>query len=127
MMVPRTILFREEHSPRVLVPKVDFISAPGTSPPNIHRRGGPTDLITAIAHFRFDPARRRFTLASVHPGHSVGEVLDRTGFEFECADEVPETAAPSAGQLRLIRGRVAAEVAQTYPEFAASKLGYRAA
>ena len=33
MMVPRTILFREEHSPRVLVPKVDFISAPGTSPP----------------------------------------------------------------------------------------------
>ena len=127
MMVPRTILFREEHSPRVLVPKVDFISAPGTSPPNIHRRGGPTDLITAIAHFRFDPARRRFTLASVHPGHSVGEVLERTGFEFECADEVPETAAPSAGQLRLIRGRVAAEVAQTYPEFAASKLGYRAA
>ena len=125
MMVPRTILFREEHSLRVLVPKVDFISAPGTSPPNIHRRGGPTDLVTAIAHFRFDPARRRFTLASVHPGHSVGEVLERTGFEFECPDEVPETPAPSAGQLGLIRGRVAAEVAQTYPEFAASKLGYR--
>ena len=127
MMVPRTILFREEHSPRVLVPKVDFISAPGTSPPNIYRRGGPTDLVTAIAHFRFDPARRRFTLASVHPGHGVGEVLERTGFEFECPDEVPETPAPSAEQLGLIRGRVAAEVAQTYPEFAASKLGYRAA
>ncbi|MEJ2175505.1 MAG: CoA-transferase, partial [bacterium] len=29
----RTILFREEHSPRVLVPKVDFVSAPGWSPP----------------------------------------------------------------------------------------------
>ena len=127
MMVPRTILFREEHSLRVLVPKVDFISAPGTSPPNVRRRGGPTDLITAIAHFRFDSMRGRFTLASVHPGHSVGEVLERTGFGFDCADEVPETAAPSAGQLRLIRGRVAAEVAQTYPEFAASKLGYRAA
>ena len=28
-MVPRVILFREEHSRRVLVPKVDFISAPG--------------------------------------------------------------------------------------------------
>ena len=127
MMVPRTILFREEHSLRVLVPKVDFISAPGTSPPDVRRRGGPTDLVTAIAHFRFDRARRRFTLVSVHPGHSVGEVLERTGFEFDCADEVPETAAPSAGQLRLIRGRVAAEVAQTYPEFTASKLGYRVA
>ena len=32
MMTPRTILFREEHSPRVLVPRVAFISAPGVSP-----------------------------------------------------------------------------------------------
>lgn len=127
MMVPRTILFREEHSPRVLVPKVDFISAPGTSPPNIHRRGGPTDLITEIAHFRFDSARRRFKLASVHPGHSVSEVIERTGFEFECTGEVHETPSPSTEQLALIRDRVAAEVAQTYPEFAARKLGYRAA
>ena len=80
-----------------------------------------------IAHFRFAPARGRFTLASVHPGHSVGEVLECTGFEFECPDEVPETPASSSGQLGLIRGRVAAEVAQTYPEFAASKLGCPAA
>lgn len=127
MMVPRTILFREEHSVRVRVPKVDFISAPGTSPPNVRRRGGPTDLVTAIAHFRFDRVRRRFTLVSVHPGHSVDEVVERTGFEFERADEVHETPAPSPEQIRLIRGRVAAEVAQTYPEFAATKLGYRAA
>ena len=127
MMVPRTILFREEHSLRVLVPKVDFISAPGTSPPNVRRRGGPTDLVTAIAHFRFDRVRRRFTLVSVHPGHSVDEVVERTGFEFLRAEGVHETPPPSPEQLRLIRGRVAAEVAQTYPEFAASKLGYRAA
>src|SRR5262245_59722143 len=33
-MVPRVILFREEHTRRVLVPKVEFISAPGTSPAN---------------------------------------------------------------------------------------------
>src|SRR6516164_7613137 len=30
-VVPRVILFREEHSPRVLVDKVDYVSAPGTS------------------------------------------------------------------------------------------------
>ena len=39
-VVPRVILFREEHSPRVFVDKVDFISAPGTSE-GIMRRGGP--------------------------------------------------------------------------------------
>jgi len=38
-LVPRVILFREEHSPRVLVDKVDYVSAPGTSPPrNPNRR-----------------------------------------------------------------------------------------
>ena len=32
-VVPRVILFRLEHTPRTLVGKVDFVSAPGTSPP----------------------------------------------------------------------------------------------
>src|SRR5204863_10076284 len=33
----RTILFREEHSRRVLVPRVEFISAPGWSEPDVPR------------------------------------------------------------------------------------------
>ena len=34
-LVPRVVLFRWEHSRRTLVPQVDFISAPGTSPPGV--------------------------------------------------------------------------------------------
>ena len=45
----RTILFREEHSKRVLVPKVDFISAPGWSPPGSSAAAG---------RRRCSPARR---------------------------------------------------------------------
>mgnify|MGYP006198781965 CR=1 FL=1 len=44
-LVPRVILFREEHSRRVLVPRVDFISAPGWSPPYVVRPGGPARLL----------------------------------------------------------------------------------
>ena len=83
-MVPRVILFREEHSRRVFVPKVDFISAPGTSPPNVYRPGGPHALVTGRCLFLFDRERRRFRLASVHPGHTVDEVRDETGFDFDC-------------------------------------------
>ncbi|MCZ6773718.1 MAG: CoA synthetase [Proteobacteria bacterium] len=117
-MVPRVILFREEHSRRVFVPKVDFISAPGTSPPNVYRPGGPHALVTGRCLFLFDRGRRRFRLASVHPGHTVDEVRDETGFDFDCPADVPETPAPDAATLGLIRGDVARAIADPYPAFA---------
>jgi glutaconate CoA-transferase subunit B len=123
LMVPRVILYREEHSPRVLVPKVDFISAPGVTPPGVYRRGGPTDLITSKAHFTFDRSRGRFTLASVHPGHSVDEVIESTGFDFDRPASVPETAEPPPDWLSRLHGAVRAQVAETYPQFAATRLG----
>ena len=48
-LVPRVILFREEHSRRVLVEKVDFVSAPGVSEAGIYRPGGPAALLTGLA------------------------------------------------------------------------------
>ncbi|MCZ6895097.1 MAG: CoA synthetase [Gammaproteobacteria bacterium] len=117
-MVPRVILFREEHSRRVFVPKVDFISAPGISAPNVYRPGGPHALVTGRCLFLFDRERRRFRLASVHPGHTVDEVRDETGFDFDCPTDVPETPAPDAATLGLIRGDVARAIADPYPAFA---------
>ncbi len=117
-MVPRIILFRLEHSRRTLVETVDFVSAPGTSPPNVFRRGGPVALVTPLCHFAFDKARARFRLESVHPGHSLEEVLDNTGFAFDRGDEVPQTPAPSSELLALLRGTVAPQLAAIYPKFA---------
>lgn len=116
-LVPRVILFREEHSRRVLVPRVDFISAPGTSSENVYRPGGPHALVTGRCVFEFDRGRRRFRLASIHPGHSLDEVRDHTGFDFECPDDVGVTAAPDRQSLQLIRGQVGSEIAAAYPQF----------
>jgi glutaconate CoA-transferase subunit B len=117
-LVPRVILFREEHSRRVLVPRVDFVSAPGASADNVHRPGGPHALVTGLCVFAFDRPRRRFRLSSVHPGHSVDEVRANTGFAFDAPDEVPPTPAPAPESLALIRGRIGREIAEIYPEFA---------
>ena len=116
-VVPKVILFRLEHSRRTLVPKVDFVSAPGTSAPNVYRPGGPIALITNRCVFSFDRAASRFTLASVHPEHTVEEVADNTGFDFERPSDVPSTASPSAETLRLMREVVAPELAEVYPQF----------
>lgn len=114
----RTILFREEHSRRVLVPKVDFVSAPGSSPPEVWRRGGPQALLTGKALFAWQASERRFRLESVHPGHTAEKVRADTGFDFDAPSAVPPTPAPSAEDLVLLRGPVAREVAENYPGFA---------
>ncbi len=125
-LVPRVILFRDEHSRRVMVPKVDFISAPGTSARGLYRTGGPYALVTNLSVMKFDRDRRRFRLESVHPGHSVEEVRDNTGFDFDVPDRVPATATPEPAQLTLLRQRVGAEIAEIYPQFARAVFGVAA-
>ncbi|GGH43931.1 CoA synthetase [Frigidibacter albus] len=117
--VPRVILFREEHSRRVLVEKVDFISAPGTSPKGVYRPGGPVALLTSKGLFTFDKTRPGFTLDSVHPGHTPAEIAEATGFAYDAPAATPNTPQPGPATLSLLRGRVLTELAETYPAFAA--------
>jgi len=116
-LVPRVILFREEHSPRVFVPKVDYISAPGASD-GIVRPGGPHAMLTGMCLFSFDKERKRFTLKSVHRGFTAADVRANTGFDYDAPDIVPETKAPDAATLDLLRGRVTDELSESYPSFA---------
>jgi glutaconate CoA-transferase subunit B len=126
-VVPRVILFREQHSPRVFVERVDFISAPGTSASNVARRGGPYALLTGMALFSFDKTRSRFRLESVHSGFTAADVRAATGFNYDGPARVPETAAPDTATLALLRGRVRQELAESYPQFAATLPEWREA
>lgn len=88
---------------------------------NLH----PVALITNRCLFSF--AVGRFALKSVHPGHTVAEVVERTGFDFDClagsAAAVPGTAAPTPETLALMREKVAPQLATLYPEFARQVFG----
>ena len=101
------VLFREEHSRRTLVPKVDFVSA----------RGNPRALLTGKALFSWQAERRRFRLESFHQA-GLDEVRDSTGFDYDVSPALGETPAPTAEELRLLRGPVARLVAADYPDFA---------
>lgn len=122
-VVPRVILFRWEHSRRTLVERVDFVSAPGTSAPGVYRVGGPIALLTNLCLLDFDRARGRFALRSVHPGHTLEEVRDETGFDFDAPVQVPVTPGPDARRLALLRGPVARQIAGVYPAFAGRVFG----
>ena len=118
-LVPRVILFREEHSPRVFVPKVDFISAAAVTP-DIPRRGGPHALLTNMAVFDFDRQRGGFHLRSVHPPYTAEDIRANTGFDYDAPARVPATTPPDAATLALLRGQILDELAESYPAFARS-------
>jgi glutaconate CoA-transferase subunit B len=103
--VPNVILFREEHSRRVLVPKVDFISAAGK----------PAALVTGKAVFGFE---KRFILRSFHPGESVESTRAATGFDFDVSSSVSTTPAPTEEEISLLRTKVGTKIAADYPDFA---------
>ena len=117
-MIPRVILFREEHTRRVMVEKVDFISAPGISEDNVYRPGGPYAMLTGLCLFMFDKQKQRFQLKSLHPGVTLEQVLDNTGFKFDYSDNIETTPIPEQSVLKQIREIVAPQIADPYPQFA---------
>ncbi len=120
-LVPRLILFRTDHTPRTLVRRVDYVTAPGSGPPGVRRKGGPVALLTPRCRFAFRDGR--FLLESLHPGHGLEEVRARTGFAFDLAEEVATTAPPPAVWRELILGPVREAMAEVYPAFASELAG----
>ncbi|TMC13305.1 MAG: CoA synthetase [Chloroflexi bacterium] len=111
-IVPRVILFRTEHSPRVFVPEVDFVTAAGT----------PDRVVTSLAVLGFDRAAGRLVLDSYHPGQSVESVRAATGFDLAARPMVRETSPPSVEHLRVLREEVYPLLAAVYPAFVARML-----
>ncbi len=118
-VVRRVILFRAEHSRRVFVPRVDFVTSPGVSPGWVRRPGGPEAVVTPLAVLRFNRALERLELESVHPGHTIDEVLANTGCALPVPPGVGVTPPPTPEELALLRGPVLDELADTYPAFVA--------
>jgi glutaconate CoA-transferase subunit B len=113
----RVILFRTGHGPRVFVPRVDFITAPGTPPDGVYRLGGLSRVVTDLCVLAFAPERRRLELSSIHPGTTVEQVQERTGFPLHAPSPAPVTTAPSREELALLRGPVREDLARVYPQF----------
>jgi acyl CoA:acetate/3-ketoacid CoA transferase beta subunit len=96
-----------KHSRRVFVPAVDMVSGVGT---DRARAAGPAasrfhDLrivVTDKAVFDAGGPGGALRLRSVHPGVTVGEVQDATGFPVDAAG-AEVTRLPTAEELTLIR------------------------
>lgn len=96
-----------KHATRTFVPQVDMVSGVGTDNAakypaaakfhHIHR------VVTNLGVFDFSGEGQRMTLLSRHPGVSLEEIKENTGFDVIIEDNVPETRLPTKEELRLIR------------------------
>jgi glutaconate CoA-transferase subunit B len=121
-MAHRVILFRTEHTKRTFVEKVDFVTAPGITPAHVHREGGPAKVVTPKALLGWDRQEGRWLLEAVHPGSSVEEVRENTGFDLKTASSFRMTPFPTELELSTLRTAVREKVKKIYPEFAEKKI-----
>ncbi|MFE0509172.1 CoA-transferase subunit beta [Streptomyces sp. NPDC058964] len=95
------------HSRRVFVAKVDMVCGVGydraAEHPDTARHHRIARVVSDLGVFDFGTPDRTMRLASLHPGVSVGQVREATGFALAVPDEVPYTREPTHEELRLIR------------------------
>src|SRR5689334_12049558 len=104
----RTSYWVPKHSTRVFVENVDIVSGvgparakaagPGASKYNdIHR------IVSNLGVFDVQGAGDTVRLLSLHPGVTLDEVVENTGFELEIPADVATTREPTESELMIIR------------------------
>jgi acyl CoA:acetate/3-ketoacid CoA transferase beta subunit len=91
------------HSRRVFVEQVDMVCGVGYDRAAGARHHRIPRVVSDLGVFDFATPDHAMRLASLHPGVSVEEVREATGFTLEVPDEVPFTREPTAEEQRLIR------------------------
>ena len=100
------------HERRRLVERVSFVTSPGhgDGSPDWRERngllgGGPAAIITTLCVFRFHEGGGEAYLDTVHPGHTVEEVREQTGWPVKLGGKVDQTAPPTEAELSSMRSR----------------------
>jgi glutaconate CoA-transferase, subunit B len=96
-------------STRAFVEKVDFVTSVGhgDGPGSRERLGlrgkGPTQVITDLGILEPDPETLELTLTHLHPGVTVEQAKQATGWELRVADELATTEPPTESELAALR------------------------
>lgn len=86
----RVVIWRTQHTPRIFVERLDFVSASG----NLDR------VVTPLATLRLNAGR--LAIESVQPWSTPEEVRAQTGFALPEGDAPPAAPPPSDEELRLL-------------------------
>jgi len=98
-----------KHEKRRFVENVSYITSPGFGDGkgwrerNGLRGGGPCAVITTKGILRFDSETKEMILNAIHPGITVEDVVENTGWDLRCAPKVEKMKPPTRSELRIVR------------------------
>lgn len=97
------------HERRRFVEKVDFVTSPGFLAGGTSRRdrgllaGGMYRVVTDLGIFGFDDDTKRMKIVALHPGVTLEQVRDNTGFEMLHDKQIALTTVPTERELSTLR------------------------
>lgn len=98
-----------KHEKRRFVEKVDFVTSPGYLRGGTSRAdsglpaGGMYRVVTDLGLFGFDDETKRMKIVALHPGVTVSQVQENTGFKLAQAEDMSVTQPPTAQELAFLR------------------------
>jgi glutaconate CoA-transferase subunit A len=104
-------LYLTRHSPASMVEAVNCVSAKREVHQSELRRAygyqpGVTRLLTNLGQFQVDPEAGELLLTHLHPGVTLQQLQDQTGFQVHAAPDLSETQPPTSKELKMLRTEV---------------------
>lgn len=104
----RTILIMRQDNKKFMK-KIDFITTPGylTGPgareaAGLPADGGPYRVITQLGVYGFDDETKKIKLISLHPGATIEQVKENSGFDIIIPDDIQTSPEPTEDELKIL-------------------------
>ncbi len=105
----QTIILMRQDKHRFLE-KLDFLTTPGylsgfdsREKNGLPTGSGPYRVISQLGVYGFDPESKQMMLLSLHPGVTVEQITENSGFAIRIPDHVSVTTPPSQKELSLLK------------------------
>ena len=102
-ITPKVVIWMTRHSTRTFVEEVDFVTGQGYDHRSDEHKKNEMVVISNLGVMNFKNPEREMQLQTRHPGYSVDEIKENTGFDLRVAPDVAETPVPDMKIVELIK------------------------
>jgi glutaconate CoA-transferase, subunit B len=95
---------------RKFASKLDYITTPGylngsgmRERAGLPRNCGPSRVVTQLGVYGFESETKRMNLVSLHPGVSVGQILENSSFPIIIPDKIVVTTEPTEEEINILK------------------------